>query len=199
MLQHLAPVCSFTTYTAVTLVQQMPRLRDAPLDHPSKEWSSMPKPLPDSTPDPMAGVVDRLLAQLPGLQNEPATAGVRPRAARQWSTPVVAARQEPTTLSQVVGVWGRVLLGLSLGLMMANWPYPKACGSPLAGYFTAVLTVTLAGMWAATAAWKRRMALAHVVSLIIVLYGFLLGGAEVLPRNGYSVDRATWECPDPLG
>jgi hypothetical protein len=82
--------------------------------------------------------------------------------------------------------------------MMANWPYPKACGASLAGYLTAVVMVTLAGMWAATAAWKRRMALAHVVSLIILLYGLLLAGAEVLPRNGYSVDRATWECPDPL-
>jgi hypothetical protein len=176
----------------------MPRVLQCLQDHPCTVWSGMTKPSPDPTPDPMAGVVDRLLAQLPGLQNEPLTSGTRARNARQWDTPVVTARQEPSTLSQAVGVWGRVLLGLSLGLMMANWPYPKACGSPLAAYFTAVLTVTLTGMWAATSAWKRRMALAHVVSLIIVLYGFLLAGAEVLPRNGYSVDRATWECPDPL-
>lgn len=146
----------------------------------------------------MAGVVDRLLAQLPGLQSEPARAGVRPRvAAAQWSTPGVTARTEPASQSQL-GVWARVLLGLALGVMMAAWPYLKTCGVPLAGYLSAVLTVILSGLWAATAAWRYRAGLAHVVSLLILFYGILLAGAEVLPRIGYAVDRATWECPDVL-
>jgi hypothetical protein len=143
----------------------------------------------------MAGVVDRLLAQLPGLHNEPVTAGARPRVARQWSTPVVMARNEPTTLRQLTGVWGRVLLGLALGVMMAAWPYPKSCGSPLAGYLCAVLTVTLTGLWAATAAWKHRAALGHVVALIILLYGLVMTAAEVLPRVGYAGQHAEWQCP----
>jgi hypothetical protein len=111
---------------------------------------------------------------------------------------VVRAENEETTIRQLAGVWGRVLLGLSLGVMMAAWPYPKACGSPLLGYLCAVLTVTFTGIWAATAAWRHRAPLAHVVSVIILLYGFLLVEAEVLPRIGYAVDHATWECPDPL-
>jgi hypothetical protein len=156
----------------------------------------MPKPSPGPTPDPMAGVVDRLLAQLPGLQHEPAAAGSRPRAVRQWSTPVVT-RSEPTTLRHLAGVWGRVLLGLSLGVMMAGWPYDKSCGSPLAGYLCAVLTVTLTGLWAATAAWKHRAALAHVVALIILFYGLVMTAAEVLPRVGYAGQQAVWQCVEP--
>jgi hypothetical protein len=156
----------------------------------------MPKHSPGPEPDPMAGVVDRLLAQLPGLQGEPAPSRGRPRAASaQWSTSPVTGRTEPSSESQL-GVWARVLLGLALGVTMAAWPYLKTCGFPLAGYLSAVLTVILAGLWAATAAWRYRAGLAHIVSLLILLYGILLAGAEVLPRTGYAVDRATWECPD---
>jgi hypothetical protein len=91
-----------------------------------------------------------------------------------------------------------VLLGLALGVMMAAWPYLKTCGLPLAGYLSAVVTVILSGLWAATASWRYRASLAHIVSLLILLYGVLLAGAEVLPRVGYAVDRATWGCPDAL-
>jgi hypothetical protein len=157
----------------------------------------MPKPSPDPQPDPMAGVVDRLLAQLPGLQSEPATAGGRPRVVKQWSTPVVTVRSEPTTVRQVVGVWGRVLLGLSLGVMMAAWPYDKSCGSPLGGYLSTVFTVSLTGIWAATAAWKHRAGLAHIVALIVLFYGIILGIAEVLPRVGYAGQHAEWQCVQP--
>ena len=54
------------------------------------------------------------------------------------------------------------------------------------------------GMWAATASWRVRSGLAHTISLILVLFGFVLAGSELLTRNGYAVDRATWQCEDPL-
>jgi hypothetical protein len=107
-------------------------------------------------------------------------------------------RSESTSESGLIGVWARVLLGLALGVMMAAWPYLKTCGTPLAGYLSAVVTVILSGLWAATASWRYRASLAHIVSLLILLYGILLAGAEVLPRIGYAVDRATWHCPDAL-
>jgi hypothetical protein len=142
----------------------------------------------------MAGVVDRLLAQLPGLQAEPNRAGVQQRAPGQWTAPAPTARSEPESQSRLIGVWARVLLGLALGVMMGGWPYLRTCGLPLTGYLGAVVTVILSGAWAASAAWKYRAGLAHIVSLIILFYGILLAAAELLPRTGYAVDRATWGC-----
>jgi hypothetical protein len=156
----------------------------------------MPKPSPGPKPDPMAGVVDRLLAQLPGLHSEPHISAARPRAAGQWTTPVSVPRTEPTSQSRLIGVWARVLLGLALGVMMGAWPYLTTCGLPLAGYLGAVVTVILSGAWAASAAWRYRAGFAHVVSLIIMFYGILLAGSELLPRTGYAVDRATWGCEE---
>jgi hypothetical protein len=87
-----------------------------------------------------------------------------------------------------------VLLGLSLGVMLAAWPYLQTCGEPLLGYLGAVCTVVTAGGWAAVAAWRHRAGLAHIVSLILVFYGIMLAAAVVLPRTGYAVDQATWVC-----
>jgi hypothetical protein len=80
--------------------------------------------------------------------------------------------------------------------MIAWWPYPRSCGFPLVGYLGAVTTIMLAGGWAAVAAWRYRASLAHIISMILVLYGIMLGAAELLPRTGYAVDHATWECQD---
>jgi hypothetical protein len=165
----------------------------------------MPKPPPGREPDPMASVVDRLLAQLPGLQGAPVVAPERPSqfpaVVGRASTVVGRASTRQTqapTQSEVIGVWIRVLLGLSLGFMMARWPYLQTCGAPLLGYLSAVGTIMLAGGWAAVAAWRHRAGLAHIVSLILVFYGILLAAAEVLPRTGYVERQATWVCEDPL-
>jgi hypothetical protein len=164
---------------------------------PLNKWSGMPKPSPGPKPDPMAGVVDRLLAQLPGHHSEPPISAARPRASGQWTTPVSLARTESASQSQLIGVWARVFLGLAVGVMMgAGWPYPRACGMPLAGYLGAVVTVILTGAWAASAAWRYRASLAHIVSLIIVFYGIVLAAAELLPRTGYAVDHADWQCEE---
>jgi hypothetical protein len=80
--------------------------------------------------------------------------------------------------------------------MMSSWPYTTVCGFPLFGYSIALLTVILAGLWAASAAWRFRCGLAHVVSLLLVLYGMTLAAAELLPRTGYAAQPATWVCED---
>jgi hypothetical protein len=96
----------------------------------------------------------------------------------------------------LLGPWARLVLGLALGTMIAWWPYPRSCGFPLIGYLGAILTIMLAGGWAAVSAWRYRASLAHIVALILVFYGIMLGAAELLPRTGYAVDHATWECED---
>jgi hypothetical protein len=96
--------------------------------------------------------------------------------------------------AHLIGTWARVLLALTLGVMMAAWPYLQTCGLPLIGYLGAVGIVVLAGGWAAVASWRHRVALAHMVSLVLLLYGMMLVLAELLPRTGYAVRQATWQC-----
>lgn len=170
---------------------------------PSSIGSSVKKPSSYRAPDPMAGVVDRLLAQLPGLQELSAPARTAPRpvyGSAMVATPlttVATPLREPTiTAREWIGVWGRVLLGLSLGVMMAGWPYTSTCGLPLLGYLSAILFVILSGLWAAAASWKHRVALAHVVALTVLLYGITLTVAELLPRTGYASKHASWSCQD---
>lgn len=160
----------------------------------------MPKPTPSREPDPMARVVDRLLAQLPGLQAEPVYShSSSTRSSTVLSGTTDAPRLHVSSQSEIIGVWIRVILGLSLGVMMSSWPYSTACGFPLFGYFIALITVFLAGIWAASAAWRFRCGLAHVVALLLVVYGMTLAAAEILPRAGYAVQQATWVCQDDLG
>jgi hypothetical protein len=160
----------------------------------------MPKPQPSRSPDPLAGVVDRLLAQLPGLQQAapeaPRNPTYRPIQPTFVSTPVSTPSVRPSgpTEGQIIGVWIRLILALSLGITMAGWPYLRVCGLPLMGYLAAVGTVMLAGGWAAKSAWRYRLALAHVLSLVVILYGLMLSMAELLPRTGYAMHHANWQC-----
>ena len=145
----------------------------------------------------MAGVVDRLLAQLPGLQEAAAPPRAMPRFPSVGAPATVATPVRGSGISSGaawVAVWGRVVLGLSLGIMMASWPYSRACGLPLLGYLSALVIVVLSGLWAASSSWKHRVGLAHVIALTVVLYGIALGAAELLPRTGYAVDHASWQC-----
>jgi hypothetical protein len=158
----------------------------------------LPKPPSQPSPDPMSGVVDRLLAQLPGLQNHRDETR-KPVSRMGGSAPVVITsgrdvEPEPGPL----GMWIRVLLGLSLAVTMGWWPYSRACGLPLFSYLGAVCVVLVTGLWAAVAAWRNRDALAHVISLTLIFYGSLLAGSELLPRTGYAVQQATWTCDDDL-
>ena len=161
----------------------------------------MPKPTPPRGPqhDPMAGVVDRLLAQLPGLQGQPEPSRApATRSSSSFGPMNIVPRPELSPQRRMLGMWFRVALALSLAVTLGWWPYNRSCGFPLLGYLSAVTTVIVAGIWAAMASWKVRSGLAHTIALILVLFGFVLAGSELLTRNGYAVDRATWQCEDPI-
>lgn len=91
--------------------------------------------------------------------------------------------------------WIRVLLGAGLGGAMTQWPYGHACGAGLFLYLGAAGVVGLAGLWGAVSSWRRRMGVAHIVSLLVALWGGVLVAAAVLPRVGYAARSATWWCP----
>lgn len=140
----------------------------------------------------MAKVVDRLLAQLPGLYSRDSLSTKPIR----HTTQVGLAREgfQPATPSDLIGVWLRVLLGFALGGMMLGWPYSRECGLSLVAYLGAVSAVMLGGGWAAVSAWRFRAALPHILSLILLFWGIVLGAEQLLPRIGYATDRATWQC-----
>ncbi len=96
------------------------------------------------------------------------------------------------------GVYARLTLAVALGVAMIFWPYVARCGLGLAAYLGAVAAVIISGAWSAVWTFRHRAARAHVLSLLLVLWGLLLAGLDVLPRIGYAIPTAdhpaTWSC-----
>ena len=107
----------------------------------------------------------------------------------------VAAKQKGTS---TLGVVLRLLLSVLLGVAILFWPYQARCGLGLAAYLVAVAVVAVSGGWSAVWSWRHRSARAHVVSLLVLLWGLMLGAYEVLPRIGYAKGDlnhpTTWGC-----
>jgi hypothetical protein len=97
----------------------------------------------------------------------------------------------------------RLALASALGVGILFWPYPSRCGVGLAGYLLAVAAVTMGGLWSGVWTWRHRTARAHVLSLLLVVWGILLGAIEILPRVGYAKADAArpagWGCVAPAG
>ena len=100
----------------------------------------------------------------------------------------------PAPRREALGGWSRVLLGAAAAVGAAFWPYAHACGLGLWLYLGVSVTVVVAGVWGMLASWRRRLGLAHVVALLVTLWGIGLVAAELLPRFGYAKDAATWSC-----
>jgi hypothetical protein len=111
------------------------------------------------------------------------------------------ARAEVAAERASTRTWGaflRLALATALGVGILFWPYPKQCGAELGGYLVAVSAVAVGGLWSSVWTWRHRTARAHVLSLLLVVWGLLLGAMEVLPRIGYARPDATrplgWSC-----
>ena len=100
--------------------------------------------------------------------------------------------------TSTLGVLARLLLAVSLGVAMLFWPYEARCGLGLLAYLGAVGVVIGAGVWTSIWSWRHRSAKAHVLSLLLVVWGGVLGAREVLPRIGYAKPtpehHAVWRC-----
>lgn len=81
---------------------------------------------------------------------------------------------------------------------MAFWPYEARCGAGLFGYLAALGVLLAAGTWSAVWSWRHRSPRAHVLSLLLMLWGGTLAAREVLPRVGYAIPTeahpASWMC-----
>ena len=125
-----------------------------------------------------------------------------PTKTAQGKGPKAAATQsenlEKQRTTSTFGVFLRLLLSVALGVGIYFWPYDARCGLGLFGYLAAVGVVTASGVWSAVWTWRHRSARGHTLSLLLVLWGVILGAMEVLPRVGYAktdaLHPATWTC-----
>lgn len=90
----------------------------------------------------------------------------------------------------------RLSLSVVLGVGVLFWPYGNRCGFALAAYLIAVMAVAGSGVWSALWTWRHRTARAHVLSILLIAWGLVLGATEILPRVGYAKEALTWSCPE---
>jgi hypothetical protein len=136
----------------------------------------------------------RIDKQLESMADEallPSSAAATPEAKAE-----VKAQQKRT---RTLGVLARLTLAVLAGVGMLFWPYDARCGLGLAAYLVAVGIVIGSGVWSAIWSWRHRSPRAHVLSLLLVLWGLTLGAVEILPRSGYARPEpgrpTTWLCP----
>jgi hypothetical protein len=136
----------------------------------------------------LGGISDEaLLPDDAARQPSPATRGAR-------KDEVKEGRRKTTTL----GVLARLVLAVALGVGMLFWPYSARCGVGLFGYLGAASMVVVAGVWSSVWSWRHRSGQAHILSLLLIVWGVILGATEILPRVGYAIPDAQhpaiWMC-----
>ena len=108
-------------------------------------------------------------------------------------------RQVEQRETSTLGVFARLVLATALGVGMLFWPYAARCGAGLFAYLAATAVVIGAGVWTSVWTWRHRSGKAHLLSLLLIVWGGVLGAIEVLPRVGYAkptpVHPAYWMCP----
>ena len=139
--------------------------------------------------DKELAAIDKVIAKQPAGGPQPAQRGAAQPAPRGAAVPAPASGRSALT------AWVRVLLGVSVaaGVGLA-WPYAHRCGIPLYGYLAAAGGVVLAGIWSAVTSWRRRLGLAHLISLLVILCGAALVAKVVLERTDYARHPLTWRC-----
>ena len=88
----------------------------------------------------------------------------------------------------------RLVLSVALGIGVLFWPYANRCGIGLAGYLFVVIAVAGSGIWSAVWTWRHRAGRAHVLSILVIAWGLMLGATEILPRVGYAQKALPWNC-----
>ena len=151
----------------------------------------------------LASISDDALVGKPAAA--PAPAGKAAKGAPPVRGPVAALPSgEPRVERETRGwqVYLRLLLSVAAGIALLIWPYDTRCGTGLFGYLGATAIVTASGIWSGVWTWRHRAPRAHTVSLLLILWGMVLGSIQVLPRIGYGKPDpqhpATWACTNEL-
>jgi hypothetical protein len=139
--------------------------------------------------------VDKLLAKLP--EADPTLGRGAPTMPRAYPGAHTPSAEGPAAAGARITTWLRVGLGVMLGVGMLVWPYSHVCGAGLLLYIVGIGTLTIAGAWGALSSWRRRMGLAHILSVLLLMEGAVLTVSTVLPRIGRTGPRTPWFCPEP--
>jgi hypothetical protein len=135
--------------------------------------------------------IDRALAK----QNVPgASAPASPAPDARRPTLPAGPGPGPVRRRSVALTWFWVALAVALGVALAIWPYERACGLQLFFYLGAVGVTALAGLLGALASWSHHRAVAHVLSLLVMVWAAVAAASEVLPRTGYAAGTRAWMC-----
>jgi hypothetical protein len=110
--------------------------------------------------------------------------------------PAGAATPPPVAAGRSVArTWFWTVLALALGIGLAVWPYPKACGLQLFFFLGAAAVTVVAGVVGALASWSHHRGVAHLICLLVLLWAGVVGASEALPRSGYARESRPWLCP----
>lgn len=112
------------------------------------------------------------------------------------STPASGGRPLPPAQRRFVALtWFWTGLAVVLAVALAVWPYDKNCGLRLIFFLGAGGIALLAGVLGALAAWVHRRGLAHLLSLLVIVWAGVMVLREILPRAGYAKEARGWTCP----
>jgi hypothetical protein len=149
----------------------------------------------------LASIPDEELVSKPAAPAGKAPAGKAPPARSSVAAlPSGSAPVERETSGWAVYL--RLLLSVAAGIALLIWPYDTRCGTGLIGYLGATAIVTASGIWSGVWTWRHRAPRAHTISLLLILWGMVLGSIQVLPRIGYGkpdpMHPATWACTNDI-
>jgi len=133
--------------------------------------------------------------ELAGIDRAIAKQGSAPTGAPVPAPPGRApASGAPVPRRHVALTWFWVALALAMAVALLLWPYQRSCGLQLTFFLGAAGITALIALLGALASWSHRRALAHVLSLLVMLWAGFVALREVLPRIGYARTSLTWMC-----
>ena len=137
--------------------------------------------------DKQMAEIDEAMSAMP----DPAPAPVPAPSAAKRVAPV----QAPVTgRKEVISVWFRLVLVTLLAVGLTVWPYAYHCGFGLMAYLGAAGVTFGTGLWTAVTTWRLRLAIPHMLALLVTLAGLVLLVHEVALRVGYAATNQTWFC-----
>ena len=92
--------------------------------------------------------------------------------------------------------WFWTVLALVLAVALPLWPNDKSCGLRLVFFLGAAALALLMGILGALSSWSYRRGLAHLLSLLVIVWAGIMAAREILPRAGYARQELHWACPE---
>ena len=93
--------------------------------------------------------------------------------------------------------WFWTGLAVVLAVALVLWPFDRNCGIRLIFFIGAGSLALMAGVIGALTSWAHDRGLAHLLSLLVIVFAGVMVTKEILPRTGYAKESRDWTCPPP--